>query len=296
MKRSNLVFLEHVNFTQPDQRLATAFYVSGLGLTRDPYLMVGPDNMWINVGRSQIHLPSRAPRSQRLPGAVGLVVPRFEALADRLALAQPWLRGTQFAYEVRDGLVVATCPWGNRYECRPACGVPGREADSGYGPGRPEGGIGMPYVRIAVAPGTARGIARFYTQVMAAHAEWVEEGPAGCRVMVGQAQWLHFQETDAALPDYDGHHIQLYIDDFAGPRGALESRGLLAATNGDEEWRFTDIVDLDSGRVLHRLEHEVRSLRHPLFGRAHVNRDPDLNVANYRHGRGPLPPHAPAAA
>ena len=36
----NIVLLEHVNVTIPDQRLATIFYVSGLGLTRDPYLIV----------------------------------------------------------------------------------------------------------------------------------------------------------------------------------------------------------------------------------------------------------------
>ena len=37
----NIVSLEHVNLKQPDQRLATVFYVSGLGLTRDPYMMTG---------------------------------------------------------------------------------------------------------------------------------------------------------------------------------------------------------------------------------------------------------------
>ena len=37
---SNIRLLEHVNLTQPDQRLATLFYVVGLGLTRDPYMMV----------------------------------------------------------------------------------------------------------------------------------------------------------------------------------------------------------------------------------------------------------------
>lgn len=47
----NLVLLEHINLTIPDQSLATAFYVSGLGLTRDPYLMTGLNNMWINIGR-----------------------------------------------------------------------------------------------------------------------------------------------------------------------------------------------------------------------------------------------------
>ena len=54
----NVVTLEHVNTRVPDQQLATLFYVTGLGLTRDPYLMTGVGNMWINVGRSQFHLPT----------------------------------------------------------------------------------------------------------------------------------------------------------------------------------------------------------------------------------------------
>jgi len=48
----NIVALEHVNVLVPDQGLATLFYVSGLGLTRDPYMMTSTDNMWVNVGRS----------------------------------------------------------------------------------------------------------------------------------------------------------------------------------------------------------------------------------------------------
>src|SRR5271165_5012248 len=47
----NAIHLEHVNVHVPDQRLATLFYVVGLGLTRDPYLMVSDTNMWINAGR-----------------------------------------------------------------------------------------------------------------------------------------------------------------------------------------------------------------------------------------------------
>jgi hypothetical protein len=41
----NAIHLEHVNVQVPDQRLATLFYVAGLGLTRDPYLMVSDTNM-----------------------------------------------------------------------------------------------------------------------------------------------------------------------------------------------------------------------------------------------------------
>ena len=48
----NSVELQHVNLQVPDQLLATAFYISALGLTRDPYLMTGIDNMWANAGIS----------------------------------------------------------------------------------------------------------------------------------------------------------------------------------------------------------------------------------------------------
>ena len=37
----NVVALEHVNVTIPDQATAVTFYVLGLGLTRDPYMNVG---------------------------------------------------------------------------------------------------------------------------------------------------------------------------------------------------------------------------------------------------------------
>ncbi|MGH7905783.1 MAG: VOC family protein, partial [Candidatus Binataceae bacterium] len=78
----NAVALEHINITIPDQRLATLFYVAGLGLTRDPFIMTSTNNMWINAGRSQFHLPTNKP--QVLRGHVGLVIPNREALLRRL--------------------------------------------------------------------------------------------------------------------------------------------------------------------------------------------------------------------
>ena len=50
----NIVNLGHVNVCVPNQRDATAFYISALGLTRDPYLMTGTNNMWVNVGVSPV--------------------------------------------------------------------------------------------------------------------------------------------------------------------------------------------------------------------------------------------------
>lgn len=54
----NIVMLEHVNVEIPNQQLASEFYLMGLGLTRDPYLFPGTNNMWVNVGKSQFHLPT----------------------------------------------------------------------------------------------------------------------------------------------------------------------------------------------------------------------------------------------
>ena len=67
----NIVGLEHVNLQVEDQGLTTLFYISGLGLTRDPYLMTSIDNMWVNVGHSQFHLITGKPHANASPCAIG---------------------------------------------------------------------------------------------------------------------------------------------------------------------------------------------------------------------------------
>jgi len=67
----NVVGLEHVNVRIPDQEVATLFYVTGLGLTRDPYLMTSTNNMWINIGRSQFLADGQAPGAARSSGHRG---------------------------------------------------------------------------------------------------------------------------------------------------------------------------------------------------------------------------------
>jgi hypothetical protein len=106
----NIVFLEHVNLRVPDQVTATSFYISGLGLTRDPYIMIGTDNMWANAGQSQFHLPTGAPNV--LPGYVDLVVPDLGALRERLEEVKKKLAGTKFAFSNEDKHVLVTCPRG----------------------------------------------------------------------------------------------------------------------------------------------------------------------------------------
>ncbi len=111
----NIVSLEHVNVQIPDQSLATLFYVVGLGCTRDPYLNVGLNNMWANIGEQQFHLPTRSP--QVIDGYIGLVVPHLEGLAKRLEAVAEGLKGTQFSYRQDGDHMIVTCPWGNRYRC-----------------------------------------------------------------------------------------------------------------------------------------------------------------------------------
>lgn len=267
----NIVALEHVNVQVPDQGLATLFYVSGLGLTRDPYLMTGIDNMWINIGRSQFHLPTGRP--QRLRGRVGLVVPGREALLGRLDGIRKPLSATQFDFAEREDCIETTCPWGNRIMC--------------YSPSRfPGMPLGMAFVEFDVPAGTAEGIAEFYRTLFGAMAR-VDRGgmqPAA-HVSVGIGQELVFREASADLAAYDGHHVQVYVADFSGPHGRLLARGLVTEESNQHQYRFQNIVDVTTGSVLFEIEHEIRSLRNPLYGRPLVNRNPVQTNRNYIPGR-----------
>ena len=143
----NIVHLEHVNLHQPDQQLATIFYVSGLGLTRDPYMFTGVENMWINIGRHQMHLPTGAP--QRIRGTVALVLQDINALKRRLEAVAPLLKHTEFGFAEHENVVDVTCPWGNHFRC--------------HSPSPEFGSIelGIAYVEFEVGIGKAAGIADF---------------------------------------------------------------------------------------------------------------------------------------
>ncbi len=268
----NIVALEHVNVWVADQGLTTLFYIAGLGGTRDPYLMVSTENMWVNFGQEQFHLITNKP--QVLRGHTGLVVPDLDALVARLEVVRPKLAGTAFAFSMEDKHVAATCPWGNRIRC--------------YAPASQFGDItlGMAYVEFTVAPGTAPGIARFYQQIMGAPATVLAEaaGPAA-HVRVGARQELIFRETTGTLPAFDGHHIAVYIADFSGPHKKLQERGLISEESNDYQYRFVTIADPDSGQPLFEIEHEVRSFTHPMFMRPMVNRNPAQRQATWQRGR-----------
>lgn len=275
----NIVLLEHVNLQIPDQPAAILFYVVGLGFTRDPYLSVGLENMWINVGEQQFHLPTR--NAQVIPGHIGVVVPNLELLQGRLKVVEERLKATRFAWSLEHDHVVVTCPWGNLFRC--------------YNPGPRFGDmlLGIPYVEFQVRPGAAGGIARFYQEVIRApSAVDSDDGVPLARVGIGRNQWLLFRETAEKIPPYDGHHIAVYLANFSGPYGFLKRRNLIMEDVRNHQFRFKDIVDPESGDKLFEIEHEVRSLRHPMYQRQFINRNPEQVQRNYQRGRDGLIPFA----
>jgi hypothetical protein len=273
----NIVQLEHWNVVINDQRLATLFYIVGLGGTRDPFLFPGMENMWVNFGRTQVHLPSRGdnPKAERVRGTLGYVVPDLEALKKRLEHAGSEMKRvapekpSQFSWREKDGAVEATCPWGNRVRCH----APSPEF------GKTE--LGLVYVDFDVPPGSAEGIALFYNDVMKAPAR-AERGRA--TVSIGRDQRLYFTETRAPIPEYDNHHIQVYLADFSTPYRWLLERDLISMETDEAEWRFQWIVDPRDGRKLFQIEHEVRSMKHRLFGRPMINRNHSITNMTYVTG------------
>src|SRR3954447_17143375 len=204
----NIVSLEHINVQVPDQAKATAFYIVGLGLTRDPYLNVGLRNMWANMGEQQFHLPTRNP--QKIHGHIGLVFPELDSLRERLSTVESLLENSQFSWSDGQDYIAVTCPWGNHFRCHSAC------------PDFHDMAVGISYVEFLVPIGVAGAIAHFYQNVFETPTQMEENGHGRVsRVMVGRNQSLRFRETEEAVAAYDGHHIAIYVANFSGPYGFL---------------------------------------------------------------------------
>jgi hypothetical protein len=267
----NIVSLEHINVQVTDQSTAILFYVVGMGFTRDPYLTVGLTNMWINAGEQQFHLPTRP--AQVIDGHIGVVVPDLGALESRLESVAAALKDTHFSFSRNPDHLAVTCPWGNRYRCHES---------------RPEFGdmiLGIPYVEFSVQPGAATAIAGFYRSAFGVPADLASDGHGAFgRIQIGRAQALVFRETSKPIAPYDGHHVAIYVANFSGPYEYLKSRGLISEDVRNHQFRFQDIVDPESGQKVFSLEHEVRSLRHPMYHRPFVNRDPAQSQRAYHRG------------
>ena len=135
------------------------------------------------------------------------------------------------------------------------------------------------------------GVADFYAASLRAATK--VDGTAA-RVSAGMEQELIFRETKAKLAPYDGHHIQVYVANFSGPHRELLERGLITEESNQHQYRFDSIVDLKNGKPLIQIEHEVRSMRHPLYARPLVNRNAQQTNRNYAPGYDAFIPGAEA--
>ena len=265
----NILALEHLNLTVPDQTTAALFYVSGLGFTRDPYVDFGVfnfNNMWVNLGDQQFHLPQG--KAQRFRGIIGLIVPDLDQLKWRLGQVGRTLSNTQFAFECVDDYVSVTCPWGNRIRCH--------APDAAMS-------LGMRYLEMDVAAGTAEGIGRFYRDVFDTP---VTSANGVAEVQIGTNQTLRFAERSEEVAAYDGHHIAIYVANFSAAHDWLEQRALITEESDQHQYRFQKLVDPAKNEgVIAEIEHEVRSMKHPMFGRHLTNRNSGQTFLTFRRGR-----------
>jgi hypothetical protein len=256
-----LVHFEHVNLRVDDHRPAHLYFIEGLGLTRDPYRMVGVTNMWVNAGHQQFHLPIGKPTP--LPGEVALAVHDLASVQRRLERIAPLLKGSAFSCRAERGTLATTTPWGHAVRVHSAARFPGNLPQS------------VPFVTFRVPPGTAEGIARFYRELLYCPADVA--GGRGARralVNVGPHQQLRFQETPGARVIDCTNHVAVYLARYHEVHDALHARKLVTEADAREQFRFQDIVHPESGKLLFRFEHEMRSLYHPEFHKPLVNRVP----------------------
>eukprot|EP00587_Corethron_hystrix_P008887 CAMPEP_0113314756 /NCGR_PEP_ID=MMETSP0010_2-20120614/10685_1 /TAXON_ID=216773 ORGANISM="Corethron hystrix, Strain 308" /NCGR_SAMPLE_ID=MMETSP0010_2 /ASSEMBLY_ACC=CAM_ASM_000155 /LENGTH=294 /DNA_ID=CAMNT_0000171097 /DNA_START=104 /DNA_END=988 /DNA_ORIENTATION=+ /assembly_acc=CAM_ASM_000155 len=156
--------------------------------------------------------------------------------------------------------------------------------------------VGISYVEFRVPRGSAEKIAEFYRVVLGA-ASAVVESPGGkeggfdavavvaCGTVKEDgrpAQSLLFRESDEDIPPSDGHHVTLYVGDCAkdyedvfanchqcgvvwiNQRFSDKTENLSGARKW-KQFRFKDILDLETGEKIFELEHEMRSIEHSAF-------------------------------
>ena len=91
-------------------------------------------------------------------------------------------------------------------------------------------------------------------------------------VTVGPGQTISFKETDKDVPEFDGHHICVYLANLSPSYDLIFERDLVTSEDNVFQYRFQEIFDPDTAQTVYEIEHEVRSLHHPMFMRPLVNR------------------------
>ncbi len=143
---------------------------------------------------------------------------------------------------------------------------------------------GLKYVEYWIPPGTASKIGTFYETIFDATITVMD---TLCLVACGTIdtngraeQYIIFREQQLEEPsEYDGHHLAIYVgssqEDFEVAFQRCAQAGIVwvnprfsdCATTLDtarqfKQYRFKDILDIDTGKVIFSLEHEVRSIHH----------------------------------
>jgi hypothetical protein len=317
MDRSTVTLLEHVNLNAPSHEHILPFYFGLLGCGMDPRKAanLAPDapkkTLWANCGASQFHLPY-GDTAQRIPGQVGLRFDEssFERLEGRLEEYTPHYASAESGKDAGTGrkYIRITDHYGNIFVCRPKDVVDVSNVQLRQPFIRPEdteewGQVatdygrletdckGIDYVEFRCPKGTASKIALFYESVLDATTTVVEtsEGASIAIVAIGNVdqqgradQSILFRETTEPIPDYDGHHIALYVGETAAdfeqafknaklanvvwcnPRFSDQADSLEEARK-EKQFRFKDIVDMETGEFIMELEHEMRSIQHPAW-------------------------------
>jgi len=130
----------------------------------------------------------------------------------------------------------------------------------------------MAYIAFDVRPGGAPGIARFYRDIMGRarrggtdHTVRTPRSRSATSSIITSARPMRRRCATTAIMPRSTSPI------FSGPHKKLIDLGLITREFDAYEYRFNDIIDLDTREVLFTVEHEVRAQTHPMFGRPLVN-------------------------
>ena len=145
--------------------------------------------------------------------------------------------------------------------------------------------LGLKYVEYWIPPGTASKVGTFYESIFDATVTVMD---TLCLVACGTIdtngraeQYIIFreQQQEEQPCTYDGHHLAIYVgssqEDFEVSFERCAQAGVVwvnprfsdCATTLDtarkfNQYRFKDVLDIDTGKVILTLEHEVRSIHH----------------------------------
>lgn len=259
-----ILHLEHVNFPVADYDLAAAFFMAGLGFTRDPYTRTDETNMAVNVGLQQFHLPRNKAGTPPVHAVIGLITPELEAVKERCAALEREgvFAGTPYRYKAGADCHEVLSPFGVRLRLHATGSLPFPRV------------LGLPYVELPVPPGSAGVIGRFYDRILQAPVAF-EDAPRAVKVTAGPYQWLRFVETPG-LADYGNgpFHAAYFVCRYNAVFDTIRERGVKTGGGRDQVFFFEDVFDPETGEVAFAFGNEVRSVYHTDFMRPLVNRWP----------------------